>query len=97
MSHQIIKQPDRLLAVFCTVVDAFVVTDATPQELEDWYAEQVAEEARKRTRWLIGRIQELGGREVYGRRAYDWSEAARLHQEHAPEAPLPTFDDAHGD
>lgn len=94
MSHQIIKQPDGLLAVFSTVVDAFIITDATPQELEDWYAEQVADEARKRTRWLLGRLQELGAQEVYGRRAYDWSEAARLHQEHAPETPLPTFKDA---
>lgn len=94
MSHQIIKQPDGLLAVFSTELEAFIATDATPQELGDWYADQVAAEARKRTQWLISRLNELGAQEVYGRRAYNWSEAARLHQQHAPEAPLPTFDDA---
>ncbi|MFF8544735.1 hypothetical protein ACF060_31115 [Streptomyces werraensis] len=94
MSHQIIKQPDGQLAVFDTVLEAFIATDATPHELEDWYADQVADEARKRTQWLLSRLDELGAQEVYGRRAYDWSTAARLHQQHAPESPLPTFGDA---
>ena len=33
MGHQIIKQPNGLFAVWSTIVDNFILTDATPEEL----------------------------------------------------------------
>jgi hypothetical protein len=33
MTHQIIRQPDGLLAVFSPGVDDWVIADATPEEL----------------------------------------------------------------
>ena len=37
MSRQIVKQPDGRYAVWSTVVDGFVLTDATPEDIiEDW-------------------------------------------------------------
>jgi inosine/xanthosine triphosphate pyrophosphatase family protein len=55
MGHQIIKQPDGLLAVW----------DATPGELEDWYADQAAAEARERTRRVLALIEENPRRAYY--------------------------------
>lgn len=44
MPRQIIKQPDGLFAVWSTVVDGFVMIDATPKEIiEEWVAEQELE------------------------------------------------------
>ncbi|MFM9373292.1 hypothetical protein [Streptomyces sp. Da 82-17] len=89
MGHQIIEQPDGRLAVFSSVVDSFVLLDATPEELTDWYAAEAEREARARTQRLLDRLQERGPQQVYGRHALTWSDAARLHKEHAPEVPLP--------
>ncbi|MCX4826316.1 hypothetical protein OG883_45880 [Streptomyces sp. NBC_01142] len=80
MGHQIIEQPDGLLAVFSSVVGSFVVTDATPEELIDWYAEEAAREARERTKRLLDRVA-VGGQVAYGQHALTWEEASQLHQE----------------
>lgn len=87
MGHQIIEQPDGRLAVFSTVVDAFVVLDATPEELADWYAEEAAKDARERTQRQVARLLRDGPRETYGRRALTWDEALRMHRERGHEEP----------
>jgi hypothetical protein len=44
MPRQIIRQPDGLFAVWSTVVDGFVMIDASPQEIiDEWVAEQELE------------------------------------------------------
>jgi hypothetical protein len=53
MAHQIIRQPDGRLATFSSNVGDWVVYDATPEELEDYYAERAAQEARERARETI--------------------------------------------
>jgi hypothetical protein len=50
MGHQIIRQPDGLLAVYSSGVDDWVITDATAAELEDYYAARAAEDARRSAR-----------------------------------------------
>lgn len=40
MSWQIIKQPNKKYCVYSTVVDHFVVVDATEEELKDFYKEE---------------------------------------------------------
>jgi hypothetical protein len=82
MGHQIIQQPDGKLAVFSSVVDAFVVLDATPEELVDWYAQEAAQEARERTQRTLDKLHSQGPQGVYGRRALTWEEASRMNQEH---------------
>jgi len=47
MGHQIIKQPDGKLAVYSSGVDAWVVVDASPEELLDYYAKRAADDARR--------------------------------------------------
>jgi len=85
MGHQIIQQPDGRLAVFSSVVDAFVVLDATPEELVDWYAEEAAKEARERTQRLVERLLRDGPQATYSMRALTWEEAAEMDRKNAPE------------
>lgn len=75
MAHRIVRQPDGLFAVFSTVVGGLVVTDATRDELVEWYAREAAERARERARVELDRV--LG--DPAGRRpgALTWEEAAR--------------------
>ena len=41
MAHQIVKQPNGLYAIWSTIVDSFVLIDATPDEIiEDWTASE---------------------------------------------------------
>lgn len=77
MSEQIIKQPDGRLAVFSSVVDAFVVVDATPEELVEWRAEEAAEAARKRTRTEIEKVLS-GEPRPYHQFTLTWEEAEQM-------------------
>ncbi len=40
MARQIIKQPDGRYAVWSTIVDNFILIDATPQEIVDIWADE---------------------------------------------------------
>jgi hypothetical protein len=52
MSHQIIKQPNGLFAVWSTIVDDFVLLDATPGDIFD----DEMEDAKTRIMGEINRI-----------------------------------------
>lgn len=83
MSEQIIQQPDGRLAVFSSVVDAFVVVDATADEIIDYRAEEAALKARERTRAEIDRV--LSGQpKPYHQFTLTWEEAQRMDRENAP-------------
>jgi len=47
MSHQIIQQPDGRFCVFSTIVDDVVLTDATEEELIDYYIKKAEQEIRE--------------------------------------------------
>jgi hypothetical protein len=47
MGHQIIKQPDGLYAVFSSVVDSWILYDATREDLIGYYAEKAYEDAKR--------------------------------------------------
>jgi hypothetical protein len=88
VSEQIIRQPDGRLAVFSSVVEAFVVVDATPEEIIEYRAEEAARKARERTQAEIDRV--LSGQpRPYHQFTLTWEEAARLERENAPAAPRP--------
>lgn len=82
MGQQIIKQPDGKLAVFSSIVDAFIVVDATPEEILDWRAEQAAADARRATQRELDAVLADDPRRVYFQFARTWEEAARLDREH---------------
>lgn len=56
MGHQIIQQPDGQLAVFSTVVDAWVLYNATPESLGNYYAVEAARGARERVEKTIAHV-----------------------------------------
>lgn len=85
MGHQIIRQPDGLLAVFSTEVDGWVVYDATPDELLDWYAAQAAEDARARTQRVLDAVLSDQARKVYAQFTKTFDEANNEHLEHGHE------------
>lgn len=85
MGQQIIKQPDGKLAVFSTVVDAFVVVDATPDELVEWRAEEAAEAARERTRRELEHVLNDEPSKAYRQFALTWEDATQRDQDHGGE------------
>ncbi|MDX5569533.1 hypothetical protein PYK79_48440 [Streptomyces sp. ID05-04B] len=83
MGQQIIKQPDGRLAVFSSVVDAFVVVDATPEEILDWRAEEAAAKARESTQRELDAVLAGDPRRVYFQFARSWEEAAAMDRENS--------------
>lgn len=85
MGHQIIVQPDGRLAVFSSVVDSWIVMDATPGELADFYAERAAEDARRGTRETLAHVLAGEPRQVYCQFAMTFDEANGESREHGGE------------
>lgn len=81
MGHQIIKQPNGLLCVWSTIVDDFIIVDATPEELVGYYAKKAAEDAAKSTARLVNAVIEGRAAEVYPRTVMTYAEALRSMQE----------------
>jgi len=89
MGQQIIKQPDGKLAVFSSIVDAFIVVDATPEEILDWRAEEAAAKERERTQRELDAVLAGDPRRVYFQFVRTWEEASEMdRQSTAPERPV---------
>lgn len=86
MGQQIIRQPDGRLAVFSSIVDAFIVVDATPEEILDWRAEEAAAKERERTQRELDAVLAGDPRRVYFQFTRTWEEAARMDRENSPES-----------
>lgn len=84
MGQQIIKQPDGKLAVFSSIVDAFIVVDATPEEILDWRAVEAAAKERERTQRELDAVLAGDPRRVYYQFARTWEEAAEMDRQNAP-------------
>ena len=89
MGEQIIKQPDGRLAVFSSIVDAFIIIDATPEEILDWRAEGAAAKAREQTQRELDAVLADDPRRVYFQFTRMWEEAAEMDRQNAePERPV---------
>lgn len=88
MGHQIIKQPDGLLAVWSTVTDSWMLYDATPAELLDYYAERAAKRAREDTQEALDAVIAGDARRVYFQFALTFDQANTEHLERGHE-PVP--------
>lgn len=82
MGHQIISQPDGKLAVFSSVVDAWILVNASPEEIEDYYAEKAAQDARRQAARVLAAVLAGKPSEVYYQFAMSFSEADRTDREH---------------
>ena len=85
MGQQIIKQPDGLLAVFSSIVDGFIVVDATPEEILDWRAEQAANDARRATQRELDAVLADDPRRVYYQFVRTWEEASEMDRKNTAE------------
>jgi len=85
VGQQIIKQPDGKLAVFSSIVDAFIVVDATPEEILDWRAEEAAAKERERTQRELDAVLADDPRRVYFQFTRTWEEASEMDRENGGE------------
>ena len=82
MGHQVIRQPDGQLAVFSTVVDSWILFDATPEEILDWYAEDAAARSRESTARVLAAVAAGDPGAVYYQFAMTFQEADDLSAVH---------------
>ena len=85
MGHQIIRQPDGKLAVFSSVVDSWVLMDATAEDLGDYYAEKAAADARRDVARIAEHVLAGEPRQVYCQFAMTFDEANQDSREHGGE------------
>lgn len=71
--------------MFSTVVDAFVVVDATPEEILDWRAIEAAAEARRQTQRQLDHVLAGEPERSYFQFAMSWEEAAAKDRENGDE------------
>lgn len=79
MGQQIIRQPDGKYAVWSSVVDSFVMIDAEPHEIADYWVEVEAGRLRESVNRIVAEL-EAGGR-PYHQFTKTWDEALRRHEE----------------
>ena len=60
MAHHIILQPDGLFALWSTIVDDFLMVDATAEEIIQQELEGVLEDRRERLNHILGELKEKG-------------------------------------
>jgi hypothetical protein len=90
MGHQIIRQPDGLLAIFSSFTDTWIVNDATPEDVADYYAEQAAREARRSVERILGHVLAGEPSKAYYQFALSFDEANAMSGEHGGEVlPVP--------
>jgi len=84
MGHQIIKQPDGLLAVFDSVTDSWIFADATEKELLKYYEKRAAKQARKETLRVLEAVQADEPHRVYYQFTKTFKEANNKHNSNHP-------------
>lgn len=75
MGLQIIQQPDGRYAVWSSVVDDFVVIDASVDQVIEFYVSRAAEEERRYVRNVVKALAE--GTRLYHPRTMTWGEACK--------------------
>ena len=64
MAHQIIKQPNGKFALWSTVIDDFLVEDATPAEIAQYEVECMKKQVINNTLRIVQRLKD-GGKPYY--------------------------------
>ena len=80
MTQQIIKQPNGLYALFCTMSETFVMQDATPQQIIDYKCKSYREEVTYEVDRIINKIEK--GNKPYCQFTLTWKKAYALHKKH---------------
>jgi len=78
MGRHIIKQPNGLYAIWSTIVDNFIMTDATPEEYVDFRIEEETQRIKKDLKEIFEKIEKG---ERYHHTVYQWEEALKVLEE----------------
>jgi hypothetical protein len=82
VGHQIIKQPGKdTYAVFSSIVDSWILYDATREDLLEYYAERAAKDARDDASRTIDLVDE-NPRKAYCQFTLSFEEANAMSIEH---------------
>lgn len=73
MAHQIIKQPNGNFAIWSSVVDHFILVDATSEEMIEYYIKRETEDITERVNKTVTQLN--NGENPYYQFAMDWEEA----------------------
>lgn len=76
MGRQIIKQPDSKYCVWSTIVDDFIITDATPEEIIEGFIKEKSEQIKEDVNKTIKELNEGGS--PYYRYTMTYEEACEL-------------------
>lgn len=82
MGQQIIRQPDGKFAIFSSIVDGFLITDASEEEILRWRAEEAANHAREQTFLELERVKFQD--KPYHQFTLTWDEAYATDQRNFP-------------
>jgi hypothetical protein len=83
VGHQVIKQPDGRLAIFSDGVEDWIITDATQQEIEDYYADKAADRARESARETCEAVLAGNASNIYCQFTMTYEGAMRRSRIHA--------------
>ncbi len=56
MSHQIIKQPNGKYSIWSSIVDDFIMNNATPEEIIEYYIKRESEDIKERVNKTIDQL-----------------------------------------
>ena len=90
MGQQIIKQPDGKYALFSSVVNSFVMVDATREEMIGYFGNKAKKEAESVTAKVIVDLE--AGKRPYYQFTMSWEEASKKQKENGNNED-PSFDD----
>ena len=79
MGQQIIRQPDGQYALWSSVVDSFVLIDADPEGIIEYWIEQEEKRLRERVAEIVASL-EAGGK-PYHQFTMSWHEALARHEQ----------------
>lgn len=79
MGQQIIKQPNRLYCIYSSIVDEFVITDATPQEIIGHWSQIEAEKIAAKVNDIVSELN--SGGKPYHQFTMTFEEAVELAKE----------------
>lgn len=79
MGIRIFEQPDGQFAVYSSIVEDFIVEDATADEVREWYVEREKEKAREKVEDMLHNAEEGG---YVGRGPENFEEAVERAERH---------------
>lgn len=86
MGYQIVQQPGTdLFAILSSEIGAFVATEATREEVVQFFVDLAADAARERVERILGFVETGDPERIYGNSTLTWEEATAIDRRQAPD------------